>query len=262
MLLACYFYSFGQSQITGRVIAGENKAPVVNANVFLNNATVGGRTAGDGSFVLKNVKAGKYELIVSIIGYETHRQTVVAANADINLPDIIIFPKVIALKEVTVKPVNDAERNRNYQWFKEQFLGSSGLAENCVIKNPEVLDLDFNDTTAVLTASSADFLQIENQTLGYRLKYLLTDFSYNTLGTHALHYEGSVLFENMKGTASQEAKWKKKRLAVYQPSQMHFLRALLNNRLEEEGFRVLQCLIYQNPERPVERIGRPEGQPF
>lgn len=63
-----------------------------------------------------------------------------------------------------------------------------------------------------------------------------------------VRYNGYVLFENLKGTASQEKEWRKEKINVYKGSQMHFLRALLSNSLDEEGFRVLLKANYNNPQ--------------
>src|SRR6201999_3143840 len=53
---------------------------------------------------------------------------------------------------------------------------------------------------------------------------------------------------------AQERRWQQMRQYVYEGSEMHFFRTLLSNRLDEEGFRVLQWAIYQNPARPPEIV--------
>jgi TonB-dependent SusC/RagA subfamily outer membrane receptor len=108
--------------------------------------------------------------------------------------------------------------------------------------------------TKTLTAQSVDFLIIQNNALGYRIKYLLSDFTLNSYDQNAKQflYEGSVLFEELKGTPSQEEQWKKRRQEVYANSSTHFLRAALNNKLSQEGFNVLRFLT--NPERPADSL--------
>jgi len=247
---------FAQFTITGRVLNKADKKPVPYASVFLSNSSVGNKTDNDGAFRLTNAKRGKYELTVSIIGFETYRQTISVSNSDVVLPDIGITPQAIALNEVSIKPVTDPDRERNYEWFKEEFLGTSDLAGECKIINPEILNLDYNEKISVLTASSVDFLEIENDALGYKIRYLLTKFTLDNKDKYEqkLHYEGSALFEEMKGTPSQERRWKNRRQEVYEGSEMHFLRSALNDRLDAEGFRVLQLAIYANPERPADSL--------
>lgn len=246
-LLASPLLCVAQIKITGRVINAADKNGIPNASVFLSNATVGAKTAQDGTFILNDAKSGKYELVVSIVGFETHKQTITITAGNMVLPDIGMSSKTYALKEVTIKQYTDPNRTRYLSVFKEQFLGKSELVNQCNILNPEMLDFTYDDETETLTASSVDFLNIENEVLGYRIKYLITNFTYSDkdLSSKKLHYEGSVLFEELKGTPSQEKNWQRARLQVYKGSAMHFLRSLQNKRLDEEGFRVLQ---FANPQ--------------
>ncbi len=243
-------------EITGRVVDSLGKKPVANASVFLSKTIVGAKTADDGVFTLQNIKPGKYDLVVSIIGYGTYIQTTTVSSSNITLPDIIISPKTIALKEVTVKPLTDAAREKDYELFKAEFVGTSELANECKILNPEILDLDYDEKGHILTASSPDFLEIENAALGYKIKYLLANFKldYSALAKFRLDYKGSVLFEEMKGTPAQQKRWQKRRRQVYEGSVMHFLRAALNDSIGLEGFRVLRLERYENPERPADSL--------
>ena len=246
----------GPVNITGRVLNGSNKEPVTDASVFLSNATIGGKTAGDGTFILHNVKPGKYNLVISSIGFETVNEALDVDNNNIILPDIMVSAKTIVLNEVRVHPKTDQNPERNYYMFKEEFLGTSYLAKACKILNPEVLDIYYDDVANTLSASSSDFLEIENDALGYKIKYLLTNFTLdNRLSAKfRLDYEGSVLFEEMKGTTSQEKHWKKRRQEVYDGSMMHFLRSSLNNTIDQQGFRALRLARYANPERPHDSL--------
>jgi hypothetical protein len=242
----------GSYEIRGRVLDSADRKAVANASVFLSNATIGCKTADDGTFVLHNVMAGKYDLVVSIIGFGTYNRNVIVTNNNVDSPDIILFPKTIALNEVKVKFKADPDREKYYGWFKDEFLGTSDLARQCKILNPEVLDLNYDEAKKRLTASSDDFLEIENRALGYKIKYLLTDFSFQTakVDEKNIFYRGDVLFEKLAGTPREENRWKKNREKVYENSPMHFLRSAVNNRLEEDGFRVQALITYTNPEHP------------
>ncbi len=209
---------FAQFTISGRVLNQPDKKPIANASVFLSNSSIGDKTAGNGGFTLHNAKPGKYDLVVSFVGFETYRQTITVNDKNIILPDIWISPRIILLNEVSIKPVIDPDRERNYEWFKDEFLGSSELAGECEILNPEILDLYYDKKTDILRASSQDFLIIENDALGYRIKYLLTKFKLDErpFAKFRLDYQGSVLFEEMKGTPSEEKRWQKRRQKVYE----------------------------------------------
>ncbi len=247
-----------QFSISGRVLNQPDKKPVADASVFLSNSSVGAKTANDGTFILSNVKSGKYQLIISIIGFETYSQTITVNDSKMALGDIEILPKLLILNEVTVKAtrITDVNRQKYLSWFKDEFLGKSNLALDCKIVNPEILYLHFDEEQNILTASSSDFLLIENPGLGYKIKYLLKHFSLNLSDRSAIRvqFEGSVLFENMTGTVSKEQRWQKRRLDVYQNSSMHFLRAALNDQIENEGFTAFQLDVTPNPQRPPDSI--------
>jgi len=249
-------YCLAQSTISGRVLNQADTKPVANASIFLNNATIGDKSANDGTFTLHNVKPGKYDLVVSIIGFEIYNQSITVNNSNMILPDITIFPKSILLNEVRIKPETDPNRYRNYIWFKDEFLGTSDIAKECKILNPEILDLNYDDETSTLTASSPGFLEIENNALGYKIKYLLTDFTLRNKDNSSkkVYYKGAVLYGEMKGTTSQQKRWQKGRQEVYEGSSMHFFRSAFKNRTTEEGFRILQLSTYANPDRPSDSL--------
>lgn len=245
------FAVFAQFTVSGRVINYGDGRPLANVNVFLNNATIGGNTDADGTFRLPNVKPGKYDLIVSFVGFSSLSQPVTVDNSDVRLQDVYLQPKATILNEVKITFKEDPDRTKSLDLFKSVFLGSSDLAKECKIINPELLDLNYDEKTQVLTAKSADFLIIENKALGYHIKYLLTAFKYDGIAKQFL-YEGSVFFQEMKGNASQQEQWSEKREEVYSNSSTHFLRSAINNQLNQEGFMVLRLL--KNPERPPDSL--------
>jgi hypothetical protein len=244
LLLLIPFSTFSQIKISGKVISNVDKKPIANASVFLSNAMVGNKTNDDGIFILNNVRPGQYDLVISIVGYETYHQTVKITNSDTALGDIEIAIKENILQEVVIKP--NKFRDRDYITFERLFLGSSDNASDCKILNPDILNIQDNTEIRTLTVSTDDFLVIENKALGYRLKYLLTKFTMD-YKTEELFYEGSVLFEELAGTPSQQKRWQKKRLETYEGSSMHFLRSVLNADLTGNNFIVYKLNRKPNP---------------
>ena len=53
---------------TGKVVAG--------ASVFLSNTSYGNISSNTGAFEINNIRQGKYDLIVSFVGYETYTATI------------------------------------------------------------------------------------------------------------------------------------------------------------------------------------------
>src|SRR5579872_6237996 len=144
-LIACLFslllpvVCLAQFNVTGRVLNQADTKPVAGASVFINNTTIGAKAAGNGTFILQNLKPGKYDLVVSVIGFEVHKQKLVINAANVNLADITMYPKVTALKEVTIKRSSNLYRDIYYNRFKDEFLGKSDLARDCKILNPEII---------------------------------------------------------------------------------------------------------------------------
>ncbi|HWD89328.1 MAG TPA: carboxypeptidase-like regulatory domain-containing protein [Mucilaginibacter sp.] len=256
-LIFCCGQPFAQSIIKGRVLDHSTHKPLANVNVFLSNSTIGDQTSADGTFTLKGIKPGTYNLIASMIGYDMYSQSITLSDETITLPDIEISPKTNNLTEVIIRPHIDPYNDWYFEMFKKGFLGSSDLASQCKILNSSVLDFDYDQKTGELKASSHDFIIVENHALGYRLKYLLTEFKKdtNTINKSTMvNFNGSVLFEKMKGTDAQQRRWREKRREIYEGSEMHFLRSLLNDRLDKDGFRVSRYTVYKNPERPPDSL--------
>ena len=108
-----------QFTITGKVLNQKDKKPVANANVFINNTTIGTKTDNAGIFTLSDIKPGKYKLVISIIGFENYSREVLINTNNINLPDITIAPKTITLREVSIRSKNNGKLYFN--WFYEAF---------------------------------------------------------------------------------------------------------------------------------------------
>jgi len=260
--IACLFsiimpaLCFAQFNVTGRILDQVDAKPIPSASVFINSTTIGDKTANNGTFILQNLKPGKYQMVVSAIGFDIYKQNLVVNAANLNLPDIKLHPKVVALTEVTIKKAGNLYRDIYYNQFKDEFLGKSDLARDCKIINPEVIDFEYDDSTNTIAASSSGFLEIRNDALGYKIDYLLNDFSVSSkyMLDKDVHYDGTVLFTEMKGTPGQERRWRQRRQETYEGSTVHFLRAAMTDKLEEEGFKVLQLAVYKNPNRPSDSL--------
>ncbi|NCD67954.1 carboxypeptidase-like regulatory domain-containing protein [Mucilaginibacter agri] len=241
-----------QISISGKVTDLSSNKPIENASVILSNSTVGNKTTADGSFILKNVKPGQYDLVASIVGYETYHLTLTVNNANLIVPPIQLLPKSVTLNEVVIKP--DANWARNFDIFKRELLGVNTEGQQCKILNPDVVQLNYEAKSRKLTASSYDFMEIENRALGYKIKYLLTNFVDDFAG-NMIYFEGSLLFEDMKTTsARQQKQWNKAREKAYYGSLPHFLRSALQNQCEAAGFKTLQLVRKSNPDRQPEDL--------
>ncbi|RYE29683.1 MAG: carboxypeptidase-like regulatory domain-containing protein [Sphingobacteriaceae bacterium] len=238
--------------VSGKVTTIDSKAPLAKASVFLSNATFGTVTADDGTFTLNNVKPGQYDLVVSVIGYETFTQSILISQKPLQL-QIEMVPKMIQMKEVVI--TTNANWKRNYALFVKNFIGTSANAKLCKVVNPRVVNLVYRKKTQTLEASTDEFLVVENRALGYKVRFLVHHFESSTL-SNEIRYSGQVLFEELKGSKSQQEKWKLKRQQAYYGSSLQFFRSLSHQDLQEQGFVLYQLQRKPNPKRLPEVLLR------
>src|SRR6202012_435945 len=124
--------------------------------------TIGGKTGEDGTFKLLDLKPGNYQLVVSMIGFNTSVISITITNTDLKLANIYIEKKIDVLHEVKIFSKEDPERENDLDMFRQAFLGTSEFAKECKLVNPEVLDLDYDKKKQALTVKAADLLVIEN----------------------------------------------------------------------------------------------------
>ncbi len=101
-----------QKLLKGVVLDAEKNIAVPSASVFFNNTSIGTTATAEGHFQLLFLTAGKYDLIVSSIGYKPISQTIVAGElpADfLNQPEV----KSPGLETIVIAPF---EKNGWEKW--------------------------------------------------------------------------------------------------------------------------------------------------
>jgi len=73
---------FGQASIQGKITDAKTRESIVGASVYIRGTTVGASTDIDGNYLIKNVKPGVYDLIVSFISYKTDTITGIRVHRD------------------------------------------------------------------------------------------------------------------------------------------------------------------------------------
>lgn len=251
-ILFCLFCLFSftviyaQKLIKGVVLDAEKAIPIPKASVFLNNTSIGTTANDEGKFELL-VPAGKFELIVSSVGYQTQNRTVSSAEA-IDFYTIKLALKAPDLEEIIIEPYEKNGWEKWGKWFTENFLGTSAYSRECRIKNPNVLKFRNSKQTNDLTVTAAAPLVVENKALGYRVSFQLENFRYD-FNTRYLFYAGYPFFEQMKGGDGKQRRWEKGREDVYNGSMLQFMRALYRNRIAEEGFEIRRLKKIPNAEK-------------
>lgn len=243
-------FVFGQVKISATVYDGLTKAPIEGASVYFDGTSLGAITNAEGVFELLAPSQVSIPLVVRFIGYETQLFENVTQGL---IKNIYLKPAALNLEAVVLKP-DTWSRARKYRIFKKVFLGSDVAARRTKIKNPEVLRFYYDDEEATLNAYASAPLVLENNYLGYLIRYSLIQFEANFI-KHTVteqwpevgrsYYSGTTYF-NALGLQTK-AKYRKHRQKAYLGSILHFMRALSRKELKQEGYFVLYKSKVQDP---------------
>jgi len=236
--LIVYLVSFtlavGQQKLSGRVIDAATGHPQPSISVYLNNTSMGTTTNGNGEFHLDHIPPAKYTLIVSGISFKTFSK-IIDTRDQIPYQTIQLSPSPVLLKGAIVKPPDPDGWENWGKLFTQIFVGTSPLAEECRIQNPESIKFRKNDDNT-LTVYADKPIVLYNAGLGYDIRYTLEDFTYD-LSTGMIIYSGHALFKDLSPAhRGKAAAWRKAREATYEGSFLHFKRSLFTNTLFAEGF--------------------------
>lgn len=250
ILLFTFTHVTAQNTFSISGIVRDKKDGLPGASIYLSGYKIATVADNDGKFKLSNLKPGSYDLLVQIVGYLPYSKSVIIADQSVQV-DLVLKENVAQLDEVTVRA--DPNRQKYINQFKEFFIGKTPNALQCKILNPQVLNVDFDITKSTLTVSTTEFLVVENKALGYRLKYMLDHFEFNSR-THIIYYSGHPFFEELKASATKKKKYIAAREIAYYGSSQHFFRSLYANKTKEEGFIINKMIKIPNPNRYPEYL--------
>ncbi|MDO7887356.1 carboxypeptidase-like regulatory domain-containing protein [Hymenobacter cheonanensis] len=236
--------ALGQGRLSGVVQDSVTHQPLAFASVFLANTTLGVTTTEQGTFEFARVPAGTYDLVASYVGYRLARQTIKVTEVPQQLT-LRLAPTANQLGEVVVRP--NPNRASDYQKFTDLFLGQSTFSRQCRIRNPDDVLVDFDAEANELTARANKFVQVDNQALGYRVRYYGLHFTCN-FTRQVVTFYGQPVFEEMTPRSErQRRQWAANRAQAYLGSPTHFFRSLRDSQLTAQGFVARRLRIVPNP---------------
>ena len=238
----------GQMSIKGVVVNDATGLPIVGSSVFISNSSKGTVSNNSGQFELNNIPPGKYDLVISCIGYETN----VLSFNDAQLPlrlKVELTLKAKELENVVVEPSVEEGWDKWGKMFMENFIGSTQNALQCNIKNTNKIRFRYYKKSNRVIAYCNEPVLIENKALGYTLKYQLENFEVN-YKDRTTFYLGYPLFEDMTKDSKQiKGRWAKNRQEAFKGSVTHFMQALYSNKLAAEDFEVRRMVRGPNLEK-------------
>ncbi len=112
VLIAVYWLS-GSSQlgaqnnmakVIGRVVDAQNGESIIGANIYFEATSMGAASDLDGTFIINNIPAGNYTLIVQMINYAELKITNFELKAgEVKKLDLSLKPEILTSEEVVVE---------------------------------------------------------------------------------------------------------------------------------------------------------------
>jgi hypothetical protein len=223
---------FGQTgTIKGRIRDNNTLEPIPYATIYINFTMIGTYSNQSGEFTLENVPLGQHELIVSHAAFQLNQSNIILKDSIPVFRDIKLKGQI--LNEIMVSSKKDNQWKEQLKRFNLLFFGIGPYSKQCKILNPWVLEFKA-DNNGSFSAEASVPLNIENLSLGYQLTYQLKQFK-----TTPTNYtiSGVVWFQQIVTVDSALIElWDSRRRDVYLGSQRHLFKAIIDNRVIEEGF--------------------------
>lgn len=224
--------------VGGKVIDAGTSQPLAGASVFAQNTTQGTLSDSAGIFIMR-LPNGGYDLVISYTGYET--KSIRISNTQPQGDSIIIALAQAskALEEVAVVASNEVEDGWNQfgKFFFDNFIGTTPNAAFCTIQNPQALRFFYtkNKKRHRLKVMAKEDVMIQNDALGYTIRYQLDSFSYD-YNSNISQYTGYPFFIEKDSTPEAKEEWKKNRARTFLGSRLHFMTSLYDSIVADEGF--------------------------
>ncbi len=230
--------------ISGKVVDKESTKPVQIAELFISGSSIGTATDEKGNFKI-NIPFLPCYLVV------THRDHEPFATYIEDFMDSI----QIALSPSLINPndypaLSNSERKKEVRFFCQQFIGDD-LHTSYDVLNESVLYFSRNENSFQATSNMP--LVIINNYLGYKIRVLIREFditkrddisheeiplnSYS--GFFVRRIMGHYYYEPIEhGSESQLKRYEKNRQNFYYGSYRHFLKALYDGEIMEQGYQL------------------------
>ncbi len=132
-IFTCNIFAGVTGKITGIIIDADTNEPLIGANVMLEGTTYGSSTDFDGNYFILNIPPGKYNLIISYIGYQKQTITNVEILTDRTTKQNIFLRSVsISTSEVVisgVRPTIEMDRTNTAAYISSEQINNLPVQE-------------------------------------------------------------------------------------------------------------------------------------
>ena len=168
LVLFTFNNAFSQNNYSISGVIKDKDGTLPGAAIYLSGYKIATTTNNEGKFILPNLAAGNYDILVQMIGYLPYAKNITIGDKSMFI-DVVLIENVTMLNEVVIKP--DPYRLAHINLFKSYFIGQTPNAAQCKILNTDALIIDDDKKNTLLKIKSNDFLIIEN------IKIIVIDIS-------------------------------------------------------------------------------------
>ena len=222
-----------QQRVTGQITNAQDGTPMSGASVFISGTTISTQSDRDGNFSLTVPIQGSFQVVVSHIGFESVSRTIDLPQPSHHI-NVALQEQATVLSEVVVTPgIPHTRSDENLFW--QILLGERPSNRGMQVLNPDVVQFSLN-ADGVLRVFADEPIEIINHHLGYRITYVLLNFTHNSQSEETLLSGMPFFTELTPQNNRQRNSWESNRQITYSASLIRFIRALYQEQLHENGF--------------------------
>ena len=224
-----------QLSIRGTV-TDENNNPLSEVEVFINNGLTHTTTNRWGQFELSNLNPGRYPIGFAYGPKQEELRTVDLRNGT----DAEITVQLKKRNSQFIIPQQDQDWVISKDLFISKLFKLANLPGQPEVTNPNILRFEKSKKRIDVKFNAP--LLVESKTLGYQWEYFIDQaVLVKKRGTHKLSISGLVKMDTLRHKSRREFyKWQANRFDEYLGSWNNFTKALIEGRVEDEGFTMYQ----------------------
>lgn len=223
LFITVCFVNAQQVELQFHLIDGTTEKSISDAHIFINNSSYGTTSDINGYCKLSVSTQETQTLIIRHVLYETLFISPERYHNMVKGTTLEIQSKTVDLNEILLTAKRGSQWKKKFRRFRKTLLGEGKAAANCKILNPEVLR--FEEKNGVLRVKAIDLLHIENDYLGYTIRFWLEELSIEVDGS--TYYKGNGQY--IDKAEVDDIHYIKRREKIYTHSLPRFLRSLLKS---------------------------------
>ena len=223
LFITVCFVNAQQVELQFHLIDGATEKSISDAHIFINNSSYGATSDINGYCELSVSSQETQVLIIRHVLYETLFISPEHYYSLVKGATFEMQSKTVDLSEILLTAKRGNQWKRKFRRFRKTLLGEGKAAANCKILNPEVLR--FEEKNGTLWVKAIDLLHIENDYLGYTIRFWLEELSIEVDGS--TYYKGNGQYINKAEVNDNQ--YIKRRKKIYTHSLPRFLRSLLKS---------------------------------